>query len=496
MQRAIASFPTRNGYDVLLLALVGLIAAAQMWSAPDHFRTDSWLALAAGREVWNGGIPHHDLLTAMSHGDRWIDQQWLGQLLTFGLDRIGGPGVLAAVAVALTAGSFGALTIAARRLGAHGRALLLLMPLTAYPFFAQSWQLRTQSFAYPLFAAVVLLLIQDSRRPSRRVYLVLPLLLVWGNVHGSAILGAALISLRGILSAWEARGSVEARRWVRPVVLTLVAPALLLVTPYGVDIASYYRGTLLNPAFTELATEWQPVTSDPALAVPLFLLAALALWTFLRHAGASTLWERAALILLLVAGAMAVRNVVWVALAAVPIVGVSLARSVPSGPATTAPARLNRGIALATIVAMIAATIATLSRSAGSVDEHYPTHLLGALARAAAAAPSAVVVTDLQYADWLLWREPELRGRVAFDARLELLAARHIHGDAALLSGAIAPGRGTHSDIRLFVLDRKSPDTPHALIAGLIARLVRQPGHRVLYDDGRHLIIRARPVRT
>ncbi|MDX6639338.1 MAG: hypothetical protein QOF12_349, partial [Solirubrobacteraceae bacterium] len=276
----------------------------------------------------------------------------------------------------------------------------------------------------------------------------------------------------------------------------LLPPALLLATPYGVDIASYYRETLLNPAFTELATEWQPVTSDPALAVPFFLLAALTLWTLLRHASASTPWERAAMILLLVAGAMAVRNVAWVALAAVPIVGVSVARSVPSGPATTAPARLNRGIALATIVAMIAATIATVSRSAGSFDEDYPTHLLGALARAAAAAPSAVVVTDLQYADWLLWREPGLHGRVAFDARLELLAARRIHDDAALMSGAIADGRRTHSDIRLFVLDRRSPDTPHAIMARLLELLMAQPGHRVLYDDGRRVIIRARAVRT
>lgn len=496
MKRTVASLSARSGYDVLLFALVGLIAAALMWRAPEHFRTDSWLALAAGREVWNGGIPHHDLLTAISYGDRWIDQQWLGQLLTFGLDRIGGPGILAAVAVALTAGSFGAMTVAARRLGAHGRALLLLMPVTAYPFFSQSWQLRTQSFAYPLFAAVVLLLIHDSRRPSRRVYLVLPVLLVWGNVHGSAILGAALVSLRGLLSAWEARGGTAPHRWVRPVVLTLLPPALLLATPYGGDITSYYRETLLNPAFTQLATEWQPVTAEPALAVPFFLLAALSLWVLVRHARAITPWEHIAMILLLVAGAVAVRNVAWAVLAAVPIAGVPLARSVPSGPATTAPPRLNQILVLGVIAAMLAATIATVSRPAGSFDDGYPKRLLAVLSRAATADPASVVVTDLQYADWLLWREPRLRGRVAFDARLELLAARRIHDDATLMSGAIADGRRTPSDIRLFVLDRRSPDTPHSIMARLLELLMTQPGHRVLYDDGRHVIIRARAVRT
>jgi hypothetical protein len=58
---------------------------------------------------------------------------------------------------------------------------------------------RTQSFAYPLFAAFLLLLLDDARAPGRRVLLALPLLVLWANIHGSVVLGAALTALYGLL---------------------------------------------------------------------------------------------------------------------------------------------------------------------------------------------------------------------------------------------------------------------------------------------------------
>jgi hypothetical protein len=36
------------------------------------------------------------------------------------------------------------------------------------------------------------------------------------------------------------------------------------------------------------------------------------------------------------------------------------------------------------------------------------------------------VLANVKYADWLLWREPVLAGRMAYDARLELLSRRQI----------------------------------------------------------------------
>ena len=86
---------------------------------------------------------------------------------------------------------------------------------------------RAQTLAFLLFALLLLLLLEDDVRPSRRVYLTLPLLVLWANVHGSVLLGAALVTLRGLTFALEEFRS-ERRRWGRAGAL-IVLPWLCTV---------------------------------------------------------------------------------------------------------------------------------------------------------------------------------------------------------------------------------------------------------------------------
>ena len=55
-----------------------------------HLTQDSWLALIGGRDVAAHGIPHQDTLFVITHGARWIDQQWLAQLVIYDLYKAGG----------------------------------------------------------------------------------------------------------------------------------------------------------------------------------------------------------------------------------------------------------------------------------------------------------------------------------------------------------------------------------------------------------------------
>src|SRR5205823_1738302 len=51
---------------------------------------DGWLALVAGREIAQHGLPSHDHLTVWSNGRAWVDEQWLGQLAFYGAHAVGG----------------------------------------------------------------------------------------------------------------------------------------------------------------------------------------------------------------------------------------------------------------------------------------------------------------------------------------------------------------------------------------------------------------------
>lgn len=466
---------------LIAVALVALAAALLGLLGRDILQ-DTWLALVAGREVAEHGIPHHESLTVLAHGRRWIDQQWLAQLAMYELDRAGGIVLVGFVnAVLVMAGLVGAI-LAARRLGAGARSIVRVLPLVVWTI-ALTATARTQPWAYPLFSALVWLLAGDSRRPSVRVWWCLPLLVVWGNVHGSATLGAGLVVLRGLTMLWERRTRLRRapRAWARPVGLIVGAPLCLLVNPYGLAIIHYYRATLFNGAFRKLVTEWGPITGSPVVAALFFLTAGIVIWSFGRHRSQTTLWERAAMLLLAIAAIVAVRNVIWFNLATVVVLPLSIDAAVRArGAGQRSHPRLNMAILAVATVALVIAAVASARRS--PTGRYYPADGLAAVQRAVAADPSLRVFADERYADWLLWRLPSLRGRVAYDARFELLSGAQLSAIVDFKSQTGPNWGRLASGYRLLVLQQSSPAT---------SQLEHASGARVLFDrDGMVVIAR------
>jgi hypothetical protein len=474
----------RRGGDVLVG--VGLVAVTSVLLIflPHAFSVDSWLALVTGREVWQSGLPHHETLTALAQGAPWIDQQWLSQLLSYGTYLVGGLGLLGLVNMALIVGALAGCAIGARRLGATPRSVLLVLPLCAVivVFFGE---VRTQEFVLPLFAATVYLLASDGRAPSRRVYWSLPLLVLWANLHGTVALGAALVALRGLTLVWERRALLlsSARAWLRPLILMLGAPATLLLTPYGLGVISYYRATLFGGALRHMVTEWQPITSDPATAVTLFLLAGLALWAFGRYPGRTTLWERLALLGLAAISIEVMRNAVFFALLALVVLPVALPASSERQRPTLRRARLNLGMAGAALCAVLVVGAAALARPDSSVELVYQrTGILNVIEHQTAIHPQLKLFADVRFADWLLWRDPNLRGRIANDARFELLSTSQMTRVRNVVAALGADWKLGLRGFRLVVLDRRY--APQA-----VAGLLQEAGRRVLYDDGQRIVI-------
>ena len=409
---ALRRFLEEECFVVLVLAAsVALVA----WMLPVLVTQDTWVALVDGRYIAHHGLPHVDELAVMTHGARWIDQQWLAHLVLYELTSVGGLRLALGFGLGLLFFALGLAAWFARRAGASARsvALVTLVPLAIAPWLLQ---LRTQTLALPLFAAVYGLLAADSRRPSRRVLLALPLLVLWANLHGSAVLGAALVACHGLL--------LLRRHRPRGIVLACAAPAALVVTPYGLGAADYYRWTLFGSPLRKYVTEWRPATLGPGTA--LFFLAALAVVFALgRYAGSLSVFERVALPLLLAASLAALRNGTWFALA----VGASAPLLVDAawGPAKPLPhlaRRINRRLAVGVLAVAALAVAGALARPASSFEAGWPD--AGARAVAAAAGTHGLVLADDVHNDWLLWKEPQLEGRLAYDVRFELLRPRQL----------------------------------------------------------------------
>ena len=471
----------RGGRDTLLGLVVAVITCALLFASRGLFRQDSWLALVAGREIWNSGVPHHDTLTALTAGRDWVDQQWLAQLGIYGLYRLGGLSLVSAVHVALVSGSLAAAIAIGRRRGTETSTMLLVLVVGALLVLVPSLVVRTQPYAYPLFVATVYLLSADSRSSSRRVYWTLPLLVLWANVHGSAALGAGMVALRGLTILLERTedGGPRGRRWRPGAALIVGAPVALLATPYGVDAVGYYRDTLLNPDFNRLVAEWKPVTAVPVAAAVYFTLAGLALWSLGRHPGRLTVWERTVMLVLLAGGILALRNVVWVELMLLMLPVIALG---DRGARTEARPRLNQALALLAAMAVVAALAVDLARSDRDFERSYPAGVLKAVGRSANADPTITVFADVRFADWLLWHLPQLEGRVAFDARFELQPSGALERLARALTATGIDWKRPARGYRLVVL---TPSDVKEAARGFRA----EPGRRILFDDPDGLVV-------
>ena len=465
------------GEDALLLASWAAFAAALVWRLSGQVNQDAWLALVGGREIASHGLPHRELLTVWGHGSLWIDQQWLGQLALYGLYAVGGLALLALAHALLTGGAYALAIAAARQLGGSSRSVLFLMPACFWLLIGSTWQVRTQSLAYLPFVALVWLLAADSRSPSRKVYLALPLLVLWANVHGSATLAAGLVALRGVACLFE-----RPRRLV-PTALLLLAPVALLATPYGLSVVGYYRDTLFNPAFGAMLNEWQPPTLSLVTA-PFFGLALGVAWLIGRCRGRLTLFELLALGFTCGAGLLAVRNLGWFAFAALMLAPALVDEALPPRSRSVGGSRLNSALAASAAGLLLVLGALTLFRPASWFENGYPAAAGDAVARTAAADPAARIYADVKYGDWLLWAHPELAGRIAYDARFELLTRGRIAQvyDFDLPTGE--PWREPTRGYGLLVLDRTVDENA-------VRGILRTPGARALFSgDGAIVIAR------
>jgi hypothetical protein len=340
--------------------------------------------------------------------------------------------------------------------------------------------MRTQSFAYPLFVGVLWLLAADARSPSRRVFLVLPLLALWGNLHGTVVLGVALTVVRAATLAWEGRSGRFRPRIGRPGALAAGAVLCLFASPYGLQLAGYYHELLLNPAFARYVTEWEP-THVQAITVPFFLLAGLTCWLLGRSGSRLTLFDRLVLLLLLAAGLSALRSVIWFLLAVLILIPRALDTVIPADRRPVRSPVMNAALGAAAVAALGWALLLPLVQPASWFVEDFPHGGADAVAAAAAKAPQARIFATEAYSDWLLWEHPALAGRVAFDARFELLAERRLRLAAGFgrdRAGAVAAVRG----FRLVVFD------PHGHRFAVDA-LLAEPGSRLLYRSSQLVVI-------
>jgi hypothetical protein len=463
-----------------LLITCSCLAALWLGYLSVQFAADTWLNLLGGKLIFASGLPHHDALAVMSRGREWIDQQWLANVFFYALHQLGGATLVARVNVLIFVGALALCFLFARRRGASPVNLMLLCipaALVSLDF------IRAQILAEPLLVLLLAVLSAESRRPTLRVVLVFPILCLWANVHGSVVLAAALVCLLGVTELVKAVRSAHpgGRVLARAVLLSALPWPCLFASPYGLDLVTYYKGTIGNPEFGKYLSEWAPPTFTSFWGLPFFALVGFALFLIARHRHVLTAFEIGALGLTAVSGLMAVRSIPWFTFAAVlllpPVVDREFAAT-SSQPRTS----FSRGIALAGVVISFVVVINAFVQPGTSLAKDWPPPAAAAVANVLRQDPDARIFASYDLADWLLFTTPESRGRIAFDGRWEILEPQSFGRIMRYFGQRGLAWEQPTQGYRLIVLN---PTIQKALVQTYLGR----PSVRVLYRGERITVL-------
>lgn len=412
-----------------LVAVVSLVFAGSAMFGRYLF-WDTFYDLYAGRYIVHHGIPRTNVVTVAAAGARWVDQQWLAHVLYYGAWVTGGYRLVAAMsAVAITTG-FALLAMLMLR---RGVPALRAFEWTAGAFAVcfGSLIIRAESFAYPLFTLTLWLLLEDNRSPRLRrlTWLLIPLLILWVNVHGSALLGAGIVSLYATGRIVRALAVRDSRGVLGYVALGLAAGGSMLCTPYGGAIIADDVSFVANPVLARNIVEWAPQRLSSPISWIFFAMAAA------TAVAVSIAWRRGTrpdpllgvlTPLLFGLGLVAVRNQVWFGFSASLLAADALARASSSKPPVVGTLLYRvtaAGLATLALASMITLTL-TSDRQFYSET---PVRSVNAAATIAARHPLMRVLGDEASGSALLWLHPALLGRVGFDWRLDQYSAAELN---------------------------------------------------------------------
>ena len=472
----------RTFVAVLVLGFFAL--AARGVSDPDvwwHLRTGQLI-------VENHKVPHLDPYSFTRAGQPWVNHEWLSQVGIYAVYRLAGwVGLIVAFAMIV------AISLWMVYLRCPGRPYIAgIFTLWGAAASAPIWGVRPQMFSLLLASIFLLMLERSDKHPWLLLWMV-PLTVLWVNLHGGYLVGIGLMVLFLVGNVLEVMFGFEnwkgATPHLRRLALALIAClAVVPLNPNGIRMYRYPLETLRSRSMQAYVDEWFSPNFHQAKELPFLciLLAVLLAW------GLSQRRLRARELLLVVAtmwlALHSVRHIPIFVLVAVPMLSASAQfwleeRGTRPWLGSTArsprsPRKLVNAMILATFVVFTIVRIRVVIRDQPKTEaEHFPAAAVSFLARER---PPGPILNNYDWGGYLIAKlYPEYR--VFIDGRADLYGDSFMDDFYAtyhLTEGWKRPIE--QWQIRTILLP---PDAP------LVTALRSQLGWKQLYADSRSVVL-------
>jgi hypothetical protein len=420
-----------------------------------------------------------DVFTATAYGRPWLNQQWLAEIVMASAFRLGGWFGLVALRALLMALVLAFVFLACRAAGAATKRAAWLT-LVSGILLTGAFKLRPQLLGMVCFATTAWLVTRRRTHPQG-VWIVVPITVLWANLHGSFFLAPLMLGLAWVEDRWvRGRGSRT---------LLLVGLGSLLATmvnPYGYRVWSYAADLATSPVIRRTITEWQPPTIRSYTGVVFFLSVVVVAAVLIARVRRPVPWGSLLPLGVFLAIALAALRGVWWWMMVFPIV---LAGVVPDRPAVAErrdPAGpLNAAIVGLLGVGIIGAMMRWMPYTGPAMPDgdklwFAPVGITRELDRILE--PGEVLFNAQGWGSWLEFELPQ--NPVVIDSRVEVLPQSvwwKYYDASSGVEGWQATLDAWHVDVAVLARDQQ---------ADLIPRMRADPGWELVYEDAEGLIFR------
>ncbi len=239
------------------LLVLTLIFLANRWQKTDP---DLWGHIRFGQMMLSTGhIVSRDPYSYSAFGSSWRDHEYLTEIVMATIYNASGVvGLKVWKLLCITA----TILLLVKGLGeTDANYLVQLNTLAvAVAVMIPYVQFRPQIHTYALFALMLALLAKDNYRGSAPLWILVPVMALWSNLHGGFVIGlAALVSYTGALVLLDLLDGRRLRRAGTLGLITIAAVAVTLLPPNGLNSWRAVVKTLSSPLTYRCLADWQPL---------------------------------------------------------------------------------------------------------------------------------------------------------------------------------------------------------------------------------------------
>ena len=251
---------------IILMFCWGTVAAFRPIRNPDV-----WMNLRVAEDIIkNREIPTVDSYSAVAAGRPLIIHEWLSAFIFLGIFKLGGGQALSVFRASIFLAMLLLLWFSLER---PARRFILTAPILALAAYVILERIFVRPHAFTLlFLCVWVYCLEHWRRERRLRYLVLlvPLQVLWANLHGGYLIALVLAAMMtGVTAflAWQPSWSkCESYSWsdaVKFAVLTVACLAACLINPHGLRLLEFSLTMAFSSDFiNQYVYEWGSPLAD------------------------------------------------------------------------------------------------------------------------------------------------------------------------------------------------------------------------------------------